>query len=196
MAIVSHKDLTDPEIHEPKGIATADGGAILVSDGAGSGSWITMPRYSEVSETTLTCDYHQEWGAFTSGGLSYSGTDSARFGFNHQETAGGNYSIVYTGDNTGYAWLSCHVILSHDNGSTKAVWATIAKNGELTADSPQLAMNIASGSSVYADMVMLTSIAPGDVFEPYGYVPLVEGMEIYITRTHWMAMGMYWGYPT
>lgn len=39
MANVPHKNWTDPEIHEPKGIATALVDTVYVSDGAGSGTW-------------------------------------------------------------------------------------------------------------------------------------------------------------
>jgi hypothetical protein len=36
---VQHKNITDPDIHEPKGVAAAAVGKVYVSDGAGSGSW-------------------------------------------------------------------------------------------------------------------------------------------------------------
>jgi hypothetical protein len=39
MANVNHSTLTDPYLHEPKGIASAGAGNIYVSDGAGSGNW-------------------------------------------------------------------------------------------------------------------------------------------------------------
>lgn len=41
MADVEHKTLPDAEIHEPKGIASATSGQVLVANGAGSGSWQT-----------------------------------------------------------------------------------------------------------------------------------------------------------
>jgi hypothetical protein len=34
-----HSDITDPNIHEPKGASTASVGTVYVSDGAGSGTW-------------------------------------------------------------------------------------------------------------------------------------------------------------
>lgn len=34
-----HVDVTDPDIHEPKGVASQTAGRVYVSDGAGSGSW-------------------------------------------------------------------------------------------------------------------------------------------------------------
>lgn len=39
MADISHTDITDPNIHEPKGISGATAGQVYVSDGSGSGSW-------------------------------------------------------------------------------------------------------------------------------------------------------------
>ena len=37
-----HVDITDPEIHEPKGVSTATLGSGYFSDGAGSGNWTTV----------------------------------------------------------------------------------------------------------------------------------------------------------
>lgn len=39
MANVAHASLTDPNLHEPKGVAAANSGEFYVADGAGSGSW-------------------------------------------------------------------------------------------------------------------------------------------------------------
>lgn len=39
MATVQHKDITDNNIHEPKGITTATADQVYVADGAGSGTW-------------------------------------------------------------------------------------------------------------------------------------------------------------
>lgn len=39
MATVQHSALTDPNIHEPKGVAIAANGKVYVANGAGSGSW-------------------------------------------------------------------------------------------------------------------------------------------------------------
>ena len=47
MATIQHVDITDPEVHEPKGASTASNGTIYVSDGAGSGAW-----------TALNYEYH------------------------------------------------------------------------------------------------------------------------------------------
>jgi hypothetical protein len=36
---IEHKDITDPNIHEPKGVITAAAEKVYVSNGAGSGTW-------------------------------------------------------------------------------------------------------------------------------------------------------------
>lgn len=40
---ISHADITDPYIHEPKGIATVDEDHVYVANGEGSGSWQGLP---------------------------------------------------------------------------------------------------------------------------------------------------------
>lgn len=39
MPNINHQDIADPNIHEPKGAASAAADAIYVADGAGSGTW-------------------------------------------------------------------------------------------------------------------------------------------------------------
>lgn len=40
MANQTHSTITDPDIHEPKGISSASGGRVYRADGAGSGAWV------------------------------------------------------------------------------------------------------------------------------------------------------------
>ncbi len=39
MADIQHKNITDPQIHEPKGISAATAGTYYIADGEGSGEW-------------------------------------------------------------------------------------------------------------------------------------------------------------
>lgn len=39
MANVQHKDITDANLHEPKGVVAAAAGEVYIADGAGSGAW-------------------------------------------------------------------------------------------------------------------------------------------------------------
>lgn len=40
--MVQHSAITDPNIHEPKGVATAVSGSVYLADGSGSGSWVQL----------------------------------------------------------------------------------------------------------------------------------------------------------
>jgi hypothetical protein len=45
MANVNHSSLTDPYLHEPKGVSSAGQGQVYVADGAGSGDWVEKTRF-------------------------------------------------------------------------------------------------------------------------------------------------------
>jgi hypothetical protein len=49
MPNVEHSAITDPNIHEPKGIAAATADQIYVSDGAGSGDWTDVANVLNAS---------------------------------------------------------------------------------------------------------------------------------------------------
>lgn len=55
---MQHVDITDPNIHEPKGASTAPAGSVYVANGAGSGSWELRyedaPVYAEIDRTSAT----------------------------------------------------------------------------------------------------------------------------------------------
>jgi hypothetical protein len=46
MANVQHNSLTDPNLHEPKGVSTAASGKVYVANGGGSGSWEYISGHS------------------------------------------------------------------------------------------------------------------------------------------------------
>lgn len=43
MADIQHVNITDPQIHEPKGASTASAGTVYLADGSGSGAWQVIP---------------------------------------------------------------------------------------------------------------------------------------------------------
>ena len=49
---IEHKNITDPNRHEPKGASTATVDQVYASDGAGSGVWRELP----VSDTSIMAD--------------------------------------------------------------------------------------------------------------------------------------------
>lgn len=51
---ISHKNIDDPEIHEPKGISTATTKSVYIADGAGSGSWEVITDPTDLTENSTT----------------------------------------------------------------------------------------------------------------------------------------------
>jgi len=49
MANVNHSTLTDPYLHEPKGVASASSGDVYVANGSGSGAWTAKEQLIELS---------------------------------------------------------------------------------------------------------------------------------------------------
>lgn len=61
MANVQHSTLTDPNLHEPKGISTASADQLYRADGSGSGTWTNANRFPGTG-----------WGQYTN--TTYTGT--------------------------------------------------------------------------------------------------------------------------
>src|SRR5689334_5768415 len=96
MANVSHADLTDPNLHEPIGIASATIDQIYVADGADSGDWIKGIPHGDCyftnigSQSTLTypATYTKAAPTTTAGGSPL------------QVTEGTTAKLTYTGTKT------------------------------------------------------------------------------------------------
>ena len=54
MANVNHSALTDPYLHEPKGVATATAGRHYHADGAGSGAWEKIQGWGQYQDSSTT----------------------------------------------------------------------------------------------------------------------------------------------
>jgi hypothetical protein len=52
--MVAHNSLTDPELHEPKGVSSATSGTVYVANGSGSGSWKELYKSCSVAFTPST----------------------------------------------------------------------------------------------------------------------------------------------
>lgn len=64
---VQHKDITEANQHEPKGVSLAAVNRVYVSDGSGSGSWKTLPLVGLDSGSAVAGSFLQADG---SGGVS------------------------------------------------------------------------------------------------------------------------------
>ena len=128
MANVNHATLTDPNLHEPKGIAAAPAGQVYIADGAGSGSWEELARYVNgyVAFDSATPAYqHSVTTGFTA--LDPTFTVSSNNGFTGLSSP--NARLRYDGAETITAFVQFTVSFKNNSGSDKDVEIEIYKNG-------------------------------------------------------------------
>lgn len=77
MADIQHRNITDPNIHEPKGVKFAAQNTAYIADGSGSGAWkeILLPGFSVSSESLIVTLS----GGMTGAGIVNAGTYPAGF---------------------------------------------------------------------------------------------------------------------
>jgi hypothetical protein len=77
MADIQHRDIADPNIHEPKGVKFAAKDTAYIADGNGSGAWreVLMPGFSVSSESLIVTLS----GGMTGTGIVNAGTYPAGF---------------------------------------------------------------------------------------------------------------------
>ena len=97
---VQHNAITDPDIHEPKGIAAATAGKVYVSDGASSGDWKYAPgkAHAELYITSgATAHTLAAASAFTKVNPSGEWTASGNEDHLTVDAANGEIDLLYAG---------------------------------------------------------------------------------------------------
>jgi len=94
-----HSVITDPNIHEPKGVATAAAGEVYVANGSGSGAWDPrLPSQSGNSGKVLKTDGSAEswdYPYFSAGLVSSGGTLSAGVNCTVTRPSTGIYEVLF-----------------------------------------------------------------------------------------------------
>lgn len=138
--MAEHVDLTDPELHEPKGAAAASADTVYVADGAGSGEW------KQVDTNAL--DYS---GLLTA---LQADIDDGDVELN------GNYFLYATIADVSTA----SSILVPVPINSKFIGATSVLGGAITVADAKISFKTSAGSSMGTDMtVAYTSSAKGDI---------------------------------
>ncbi len=123
---IEHSNITDPEIHEPKGVATASANDVYVADGAGSGSWeVITPhggwRYTNIGTgTTFTAPT-----SYTLMNVAGATTHL------HYMTNNGAGRLTYTGTPDRHLHAVIDASFKHSSGAGVDVYFAVYKNGAL-----------------------------------------------------------------
>ena len=151
---IQHKLITDPDIHEPKGVAASTVNKVYVANGSGSGTWqkLSPPQLSGLTTNgtagdTISVDGsgnfvfssaahgHVDFYNLTPYSLAYPSTFTK---LAPTTTANGNASqfteattarLTYTGTDTAPFLISFSASVDQSTGANKDITLAIAKNG-------------------------------------------------------------------
>ena len=165
MANVNHSTLTDPYLHEPKGVASANANEVYVANGSGSGSWkphhhfvgaylafdATTPAYTHAATTTPTV---------INPALSTSVVD----GFTVANTP--NARIVYTDTININAQITITLSTKQGSGGDRDVEWLIYKNG-VAIPGAHTIRTISTGDWGSISVTGFVALAPSDYIEVY-----------------------------
>ena len=158
MATVQHSAITDPNIHEPKGVAAATINKVYVSNGTGSGTWqkLSPPQLAGLTTNGQAGDTVTVNG---SGNFVFTGTPHGQVHFFNlatpytltypssftklapTTTAGGlpsNFTesttgrLTYTGTDTVPVFVSYSVSLDQTSGADRDLVVAIYENGSVS----------------------------------------------------------------
>lgn len=128
--MVEHVSITDPNIHEPKGVASATADRVYVSDGAGSGAWQLLNPYGGIIYNDVAGS-----GTTISGPTSYTlmnvnTSDTNLSGFSNNNSG----RLTYTGTENRHIHAVADFSVKHSTGSGQNVFFAVFKNGAQLGD--------------------------------------------------------------
>jgi len=163
MANVNHSTLTDPYLHEPKGVAAAASGSVYVADGAGSGDWTKAHSHINgyITFDSVTPAYqHSVTTSFTPLNPTFSTTLAD--GFTGSATP--NARLIYTG--TADSNINCTFVCNFKNasGSSRDIEFVFYKNGSVM-NGGHVIVTANSGEWKSATLADMTSVSTNDYIE-------------------------------
>lgn len=163
MANVNHSTLTDPYLHEPKGIANAYSGSIYIADGAGSGDW--TPGHVHINgyipfDAVTPAYQHSVTTSFTALNPTFSTTliDS----FTGSTTP--NARLIYNGQHTATATCTFVCNFKNASGTARNVQFIFYKNGTVM-NGGHVIVTANSGEWKSATLTDMTNLTQNDYIE-------------------------------
>jgi len=162
---IQHNVITDPDIHEPKGVAAASSGQVYVANGSGSGTWkdkdkglgawtgfdSATPAYQHTTTTSDTV-------------LNNTITTGANDGFTIVTTP--NLRITYSGTESITAFVQLSLATKQASGSNKDVEWALFKNGtEITGS--RVIRSLSTGTWGSITLSTVVSLVTSDYLEIY-----------------------------
>lgn len=181
---VEHVNITDPNIHEPKGVATASIGKVYVANGAGGGTW---KKITESEVNSGTAGSGQLLTADGLGGVRFINTPHGEISFINitvpytltypsayakvaaTTVAGGSPSdfteattsrITYTGTISQHFQVIATLSVSQATGATRDLSFMVYKNGVAVTASEVITTSVSGNKAqvtIHADIALTTN---------------------------------------
>jgi hypothetical protein len=126
MANINHNTLSDPYIHESKGVSTALAGQIYVANGSGSGNWVENSRIVNGYLTFSTGSPYSIAATTTDAVINPTFTIGTNNGFTGLSSP--NARIRYDAAESIAAIIDIRFSLSQASGSAKDIQLSVYKN--------------------------------------------------------------------
>jgi len=162
---VEHNNLTDPELHEPKGVASASEGQLYIADGAGGGVWDYYSPYGNTHYTDLaaasTVSLTTSYAVMNDAAMSQSFSSDQTHEFTH---SGGR--LTYTGASDRHFHIVTDWSIDHTAGVDRDISMSVYKNGVLI-DHAESIQTTASGNKVSGTIHADIDLSTNDYIEIY-----------------------------
>lgn len=163
MATINHSTLTDPYLHEPKGVASAGAGTVYVANGSGSGTWVEKTRFIGAYvgfDATTPAYQHSVTTSDTI--LNPTFTVAQSNGFTGETSP--NARLKYTGTENIEAQIVFTIASSNASGTARNCQFAIFKNGVELGGSRTI-RTIGSGSWGSISVFGFTTFSNNDYLE-------------------------------
>jgi hypothetical protein len=162
--MVAHASLTDPNLHEPKGVATATSGQVYTASGAGSGTWTKPFKYVGVASSYSTGAPYVH--ATTVGDTVLNPTVANLNVSSFTVQAAPNFRLRYDGTETFYGKMIWNVSVQHAAGANRDHQFVLYKNGIVIANS-RMITTIPTATWTNITLMYDLSLATNDYVEVF-----------------------------
>jgi hypothetical protein len=159
---IQHKNITEADLHEPKGVSTASVGKVYISDGAGSGSWIYSNAHGSVAFSNVAAPTSITYPSVYTKVLVTTTASGIPIEFTEATTA----RLTYTGTLTRPVRLTGSIYIDQSSGANRNVRAALYKNGSIITLTENLT-TIVTGSPVNVVLSADINLSTNDYIEIY-----------------------------
>ena len=164
MANINHSTLSDPYLHEPKGVSSALAGQIYVSDGSGSGNWVENSRAFNGYLTFSTSSPYAHTTTILDTVFNAPFTIGINNGFTGLSSP--NARVRYDGVESINATLTAKFAMKQTSGTSKDVEIVFYKNGIELAGS-RMVITTSNADWHIIDILGATTLSTNDYIEVF-----------------------------